>query len=139
MAHFYGTLQGQRGEASRLGSKDSGIAVTAASWAGAITVHLYREGDVDMARVSMRPWHGSGVSHELYVGPVGEYLPGFQPPEREMPATRARARARVAPVVEEAPIEGTADALVPASLEVEDPARWAEYNRRWNAVLGGEQ
>lgn len=41
MAHFYGTLQGNRGEASRLGTKDSGITTYAASWEGAVRVHIW--------------------------------------------------------------------------------------------------
>ena len=41
MAHFRGTVQGNRGEASRLGSKKSGLQTTAASWQGDICVWLY--------------------------------------------------------------------------------------------------
>lgn len=32
MAHFYGTVQGNRGAASRCGSKNSGMTVTANGW-----------------------------------------------------------------------------------------------------------
>lgn len=73
MAHFYGTIQGARGEASRLGSKTSGLDVKAASWAGAVSVRLYRnERDgMDCARVSLVPWHGAGITSLLYDGPVG--------------------------------------------------------------------
>lgn len=32
MAHFYGTVQGHRGEASRLGTRRSGLRATASGW-----------------------------------------------------------------------------------------------------------
>lgn len=72
MAHFYGTIDGNRGEASRLGSKDSGFRATAASWSGAISVTLSHCNGRDEARVEMTPWHGQGERATLYDGPVGE-------------------------------------------------------------------
>jgi hypothetical protein len=38
MAHFYATIKGQAGEATRRGSKGSGLKVAAASWNGAVYV-----------------------------------------------------------------------------------------------------
>lgn len=38
MAQFRGTVSGQRGEASRLGSKNSGLTVTANGWNAGVTV-----------------------------------------------------------------------------------------------------
>ncbi len=72
MAQFYGTISGQRGEASRLGSKKSGLTTVAASWTGAVEVELYHSEitGVDMARVSLVPWHSMGSSRVLYDGPV---------------------------------------------------------------------
>ncbi len=43
MAHFYGTIQGNRGQASRLGSKTSGLSLTAASYQGAVNTHLFEQ------------------------------------------------------------------------------------------------
>lgn len=43
MAHFYGTLRGNRGQASRLGTKLSGLQTIAASWQGAVSVSLYHD------------------------------------------------------------------------------------------------
>jgi hypothetical protein len=77
MAQFYGSLQGSRGEATRLGTKKSGLETTAASWEGAVNVRLYHdhESGLDMARVYLSPWHGSGTHLELYHGPVkGELI-----------------------------------------------------------------
>lgn len=62
MAHFYGTLQGSRGEASRLGGKASGIQTIAAGWGGAINTRVWhdeRDG-VDRFRVELTPWQSSG-------------------------------------------------------------------------------
>lgn len=75
MAHFYGVIRGQRGEASRLGSVKSGLVVTAASWQGAVRVTLeYDEATgADIARVELIPWRGAGVAVplSLYDGPIG--------------------------------------------------------------------
>lgn len=73
MAHFRGTIKGQRGEASRLGSKKSGLTVEAASWQGKVVVRLCADehGGPDEAVVSLEPHHGQGTSKELYRGPVG--------------------------------------------------------------------
>lgn len=75
MAHFYGTLQGNRGEASRCGSPSSGLVTEAASWQGAVRCYVYVKGGKDWVRVSLGPWMGVGESKLLYQGPIGEYLP----------------------------------------------------------------
>lgn len=72
MAHFYGTLQGQRGQATRCGSKAGGLTTVAASWQGAVEVTLYLDEETgsDMARVEFRQWHGQGTSGLIYDGPI---------------------------------------------------------------------
>jgi hypothetical protein len=72
VAHFYGILQGNRGEASRLGTTSSGMDATVASWQGAVSVRLWYDSatDTDMADVSLIPWHGAGDNVRLYAGPV---------------------------------------------------------------------
>ena len=74
MAHFYGILQGSRGEVSRLGTKTSGIHATLASWNGAISVELQysKEKDSDIFVVRQKPWQGHGVSENLVAGTIGE-------------------------------------------------------------------
>jgi len=62
MSHFYGTLQGSRGEATRCGTKDSGIVTYAAGWNGAIRVVVWEEENVDRYTVSLTSWQGSGGS-----------------------------------------------------------------------------
>jgi hypothetical protein len=70
MAHFYGTVEGGRGEASRLGHKATGLHTTAASYSGAVQVSLVHRDGKDIAIVSLKPWQGVGVSRVLYEGPV---------------------------------------------------------------------
>ena len=71
MAHFYGSLKGSRGEATRLGGKASGLTTYAASWAGAVRVTLYVNADgVDCALVHLTRHHGEGTERVLYDGPV---------------------------------------------------------------------
>ena len=72
MAQYLAAIKGQRGEASRLGSKRSGMDATVASWEGSVSVRLWHDAKTgrDMARVSLEPWHGSGSSRSLYYGPV---------------------------------------------------------------------
>lgn len=76
MAKFYGKLQGNRGQATRCGTKSSGITTVAASWEGAVEVNIWHNSkeDRDMVEVCMRTWEGCcGESKVLYRGPVGEY------------------------------------------------------------------
>lgn len=75
MAHFYGTIKGGRGEASRLGHKSTGLHTVAASWSGAVEVDLYvNEEGVDCARVYLTPWKGKGIHKEIYEGPISGAL-----------------------------------------------------------------
>lgn len=136
MAHFFGRLQGARGEATRLGSEKSGVGTVAASWQGAIRVELYASGKVDMARVIMIPWHGAGISRVLYEGPVGGkkgWVASERRTERERLAEHRRRMPE--PPVTETEDAGSEDALVPVAGA--DDERWAEYNRKFNALLMG--
>lgn len=71
MAQFYGTLQGNRGQATRMGTKSSGIESFTASWHGAVRVYLYVDSQTgqETAWVSFVPWHGVGKTKTLYHGP----------------------------------------------------------------------
>ncbi len=62
MAHFYGTVEGQRGEASRLGNVKSGLTTQAAGWGGAIKVQVYVDEATgeDRYSVTLIPWRNSG-------------------------------------------------------------------------------
>ena len=76
MSYFYGTLQGNRGEATRCGSKDSGMVTYCASWKGAVRCEAWEQEGVDMVRVELVPWHGIGGHRELYTGPISGDKPG---------------------------------------------------------------
>lgn len=72
MAHFRGTVQGARGEASRLGTVKSDMVVQAQSWEGKAVAHLYQHSDGrDWVRITLETHHGHGTYRELYDGPVG--------------------------------------------------------------------
>lgn len=73
MAHFRGTLRGCRGQASRLGSKKSGLEARIASWEGAVSVSLAYNAELDRddVEVYLVPHNGAGVTELLYRGHVG--------------------------------------------------------------------
>lgn len=80
MSHFYGTLNGNRGEATRRGNKESGMLTFCASWNGAIRCHAYvkrneRGEETDYVRISMTTWHGAGEVVLIYDGPIGKFHP----------------------------------------------------------------
>ncbi len=67
MSHFYGTLQGNRGEATRCATKSSGLTAQAAGWRGCIEVRVEHDPDTgkDVFTVHLTPWKGSGGSRKL--------------------------------------------------------------------------
>ncbi len=72
MSHFYGTVQGSRGQATRQGGKNAGLETYAASWKGAVRVMAYYDEatDTDCVRVDLTTWHGHGIHRVLYHGPI---------------------------------------------------------------------
>jgi hypothetical protein len=69
MSHFYGTLRGSRGEATRCGSRASGVSAVAASWKGAVHVRVYvNAAGLDAYEIELTPWHGEGVRRSLASG-----------------------------------------------------------------------
>lgn len=77
MSHFYGTLQGNRGEGTRCGSIESGMETYCASWEGAIRCCAWhdRKTGKDMVRVEMTPCHNKGEYKLLYLGEIGKFKP----------------------------------------------------------------
>lgn len=84
MSHFYGTLEGNRGTASRCGSKKSGMATTCAAKEGRVTCHAYHnyETNSDWVTVELDIWQDYSGSIVLYNGPIGEYKPKENKNER---------------------------------------------------------
>jgi hypothetical protein len=73
MSHFYGTLQGARGPATRCGTKKSGVTATAASWAGAVRTQFYiNDQGEDCYIVEQIQWRGAGVYKVIATGVVGK-------------------------------------------------------------------
>ena len=73
MSHFYGTVQGNRGQGTRCGTKASGMDVTAASWNGAIETELYvDEKGRDCYVVREVFWCGRGQYRMIARGVIGE-------------------------------------------------------------------
>jgi hypothetical protein len=72
MARFRGTVSGGRGTASRLGHSTRGLTTCAASFSGAVEVHLYynKVTDTDMAEVRLTTHMGKGSHRVLYQGPI---------------------------------------------------------------------
>lgn len=70
MARFYGSVQGSRGKATRLGGASSGLTTVAAGWQGGVSVTLFDEDGIDMCHVETIPWNGAGQTKTLYRGPV---------------------------------------------------------------------
>jgi hypothetical protein len=68
MAKFYGRVQGDRGEATRLGH--SGMDVTCASWGGAVTTSMRDDHGVTYVTILLSRWHGAGVDAIIYDGPL---------------------------------------------------------------------
>ena len=74
MAHFYGTVQGTRGEASRLGTKSTGLTTEACSYAGKISVYISHDEKTGTDRfdIRMKPHLGKGEFAEIASGTLGD-------------------------------------------------------------------
>ena len=73
MSHFYGTVKGNRGEATRMGTKESRLTTYCASWSGAARCCAYVNSEgVDCVHVELTQWHNAGASPAilLYDGPI---------------------------------------------------------------------
>jgi len=84
MAQYRGLIQGQRGYATRLGNKNTGLTVEAQSWEGKVVVNLHYDEDSgeDRCTVVLEPHIGRGIFHTLYRGPLGR-LQDFPPEVKE--------------------------------------------------------
>lgn len=71
MSHFYGTVEGNRGAATRGGTKGSGLITTAAGWGGAIMVRVYHDKEgVDRYVITLGPWKGSEGAYKTIASGV---------------------------------------------------------------------
>jgi hypothetical protein len=71
MSHFYGVLNGSKGQATRCGTKNSGMITTCASWSGAVVCTAYVNLNYqDCVKVELTPWRGHGINRLLYDGVI---------------------------------------------------------------------
>ncbi len=92
MARFYGSCEGKaKTQATRLGSRNSGMVTQCASWSGAVrcTAHVDENG-VDCVTVELIPWYGSGCSRLLYSGPMSGAQPVTEDEGPTDPISRAK-------------------------------------------------
>ena len=75
MAKFYGNLKGSRGEATRCGTGNSGIRVSARSWHGSVSVEMGEGETTDDPQVIIRAGDGSTTGgRALYCGPLSDLI-----------------------------------------------------------------
>lgn len=74
MARFRGVVDGSRNEASRCGTRHSGLTTIAQSWTGDIRVTLYDHNGEDWVRVYATDHGGSTAKRVLYDGPMSGAL-----------------------------------------------------------------
>ena len=74
MSKFYGTLKGNRGEATRCGTVSSGIKVSAQSWEGSLIVHMGYCGSEAEPVVTLSIGEGSSSfgGREVFRGTLSE-------------------------------------------------------------------
>lgn len=72
MAHFYTTASGQAGEATRVGSKRSGVRAYVQTWTGRITVHMEHSANesCDVGCVILTPGPRGNGTHVDITGNV---------------------------------------------------------------------
>jgi hypothetical protein len=75
MARFFGTVQGNRGRAQRLGHAVGGLTVTAQSWNGSVEISLFVDhDDQDCVDISVGAGSTSTGSKTIYHGPIAALL-----------------------------------------------------------------
>lgn len=74
MAHFRGIIQGCRGEASRLGSKDSGLDVTCDGWHSGVSVVGNHRKERDVFDIHATSGSGYGNSQGFVGSAIGGYF-----------------------------------------------------------------
>lgn len=74
MARFYGKVQGNKGEATRLGHATTGLDVVAMSYSGDVRVKLYDAGGRDFVRISVWDHTNCQRGHTIYNGSIADLL-----------------------------------------------------------------
>ena len=74
MSTFYGTLTGNKGTATRCGTKDSGIRASVQSWKGSVITALNYDGDDLMVQVSWADDSRATMGRHLFYGTLAEFV-----------------------------------------------------------------
>lgn len=76
MSHFYSSIEGNRGEATRQGTKGSGIRASCQGWEGSVIVRQYydEEHDRDMVCISVAAGSARCGDRTLWYGPIRELV-----------------------------------------------------------------
>lgn len=75
MAHFYGTVQGDKGEVSRLGHKRGGLRLKAKGHGGAILVILSHTDENDRVTIYQDTQENGGKCRIIWEGPLDRIGP----------------------------------------------------------------
>ena len=75
MAHYYATIQGNRGPRTCMGSKDSGIRAAAQTWSGSIVTHIgHRKDGTDVVTIGIGQGSTASMDHDLICLPLDELM-----------------------------------------------------------------
>ena len=91
MSHFYASIQGGRGEATRGGSKDSGICGHVRGWDSGIKVYGFRAGEQDCFSVTFT----SGSNDNGLTENIGTYCLNNQGKPEKLTSDRLNELLRV--------------------------------------------
>ena len=72
ISRFYGVVQGNRGDAHRGGSAESGMQTQCASWSGAVQCNAYVDDETgeDNVKIKFIPWRGRGKCFTILDGRI---------------------------------------------------------------------
>jgi hypothetical protein len=76
MARFYGSIQGDRGEATRLARSPSGLRASAQTWNGSVVTTVYGKDGEDYVRIAVSGGSSAYGDHILYDGPMKALVGG---------------------------------------------------------------
>ena len=75
MSHFYADIRGNKGEATRCGTKNSGIQANIRGWNTGVKIYLYHENGKDRIEVYRTHGRNARMSHP-YTEPIATIIEG---------------------------------------------------------------
>lgn len=82
MAHFYAGIQGNRGRATRLGTRSSGIDGFVNGWDTGVSIRASYDHETGKDEIHLYATHGSNDSSSTYLGKIvdGVFIKSSQAP-----------------------------------------------------------